>query len=170
MHEETTGIPDAGETVEEMSSPEETTVVFDETTMVDEEIIEAVESSDVTDTQDTTSEFHETEVSSYNALTKVVTRDDGAWLWPMSSNDMFTDCAGCIDWCHSYNMVTGHNGVDISGNSTTIYAARDGTIYTNKITNINDDNHGRGNYAIIEHEYNSTYSYYSVYQHIKVEQ
>ncbi len=160
--EETTGLSDESEFIEETGKPEETTEFSDDTTLPDEETGDAVDSTEVTEPQDTTEEPPETEATSNNALTNTVTRDDGAWLWPMNSSNIFTDCAGCTNLCHSSNMVIGHNGVDISGSYTDVCAARDGTIYINN----NNVNYGRGKLAIIEHEYNSTYSYYSVYQHL----
>ena len=54
----------------------------------------------------------------------------------------------------------GHNGVDVSGSGDNIFAMRNG-----KVKAINSDK-DRGKYVIIEHEYNGTYSYYSLYQHM----
>lgn len=113
------------------------------------------------------------------------TRDDGTWLFPLSSsywNSGFSDWAGC-NWdgstnacpfhasgcniscgaIHKYRDI-GHNGVDIAaGSGVSVMAAADGVLYTTG----NNTAPYRGIIIVIEHEIAGTgWSYYSFYQHL----
>ena len=107
-----------------------------------------------------------------------VSRDDGTWLFPTESRywNSFTDWAGCTGtdtycslcgenhvggWGDPYHGGQGgHNGIDIgAGYGAAVYAAAAGTAYTGY-------NSARGNYIVIEHWLDNSYSYYSYYQHL----
>ncbi|MBQ9414290.1 MAG: M23 family metallopeptidase, partial [Clostridia bacterium] len=110
----------------------------------------------------------------------VVSRDDGTWLFPLSSSyyNSFTDWAGCYgtdytcpicgihhtqSWGDGYHGGQGgHNGIDIYvPNGTSVMAASDGTIVAAAYMG------ARGNTVVIEHKISGTnYSYYSYYQHL----
>lgn len=109
-------------------------------------------------------------------------RNDGTWLFPVAEPDYsFTDWAGCSnnndgnpcifdgldhsgfsDGFHSWKGDYGHNGIDIAVYYKNVFASAAG-----KVKAVVDDSYtGRGKYIIIEHPIDSSYSYYSVYQHL----
>ncbi len=93
-----------------------------------------------------------------------VTRDDGVWFLPAASSSIdYSDYAGCLGDEYHYDQTPyGHNGVDFSNGTNAVYATRDGILY---YTNHNYS--GRGIIVIIKHNnYDSTYAYFSVYQHL----
>lgn len=127
-------------------------------------------------------------VSKAHAFT--VGRDDGTWLFPLSSNyyHSFSDWAGCpgmdrcpicgeshrnvngVNWGESdprpgYNHSGqgGHNGIDIAAPAgASVLAAAPGTVRVSTTRG-----GARGYYIVIEHPIDGTdYSYYSYYQHL----
>lgn len=131
-----------------------------------------IEAEEETDTADVAV------VASYTRISRV-SRDDGTWLFPLSSAywNKFSDWAGCPGYskCSFCGVVHsswgdnahtgqsyGHNGFDIGvSTGTSVLAAAPGTVvYTGY-------NSARGNYVIIEHPISGTdFSYYSYYQHL----
>ena len=120
-----------------------------------------------------------------------INRDDGIWLFPLEATywNAFNDYAGCAgggkcllcgykhdgthnithngktykdNWSDIYHTSALHYGVDIGApKGANVYASRAGTVYYhNKLDS------GRGRYAIVEHPLDSTYSYYTLYQHL----
>ena len=112
----------------------------------------------------------------------IVSRDDGIWLFPLSSGyyNSFSDWAGCnqnspCSLCGGYSCSVwgdsahagnpyGHNGIDIStgGAAADIMASAPGVV-----RDVVSSNAGaRGRYVVIEHTIpGNDYSYYSYYQH-----
>lgn len=111
-------------------------------------------------------------------------RDDGTWLFPLSSNyyNSFSDWAGCpgmdrcpicgedhrnvsgVNWGDSaHSGPNGHNGIDIAAPAgTSVLAAAPGTVRVSTTRG-----GARGYYIVIEHPIDGTdYSYYSYYQHL----
>ena len=111
-------------------------------------------------------------------------RDDGVWLFPLSSNRFqgFTDWAGCpccgycpfcgvkhLEWSDAgaghvhENQPAGHNGLDIGivtyGES--VYASASGTVFGC----LNNDS-ARGNLVMLKHDLGNGWSYFSYYQHL----
>ncbi len=113
---------------------------------------------------------------------KIVSRDDGTWLFPVDKKyyNLFSDWCGCPghDACifcgvRHYNWEDnvefkghcgqmGHNGLDLAVVAgTPVYASASGTYYTGGSTS-----HDRGYYIVIEHNIGNGVSYYSGYQHL----
>ncbi len=112
----------------------------------------------------------------------VTSRDDGVWLFPISSNYniVITDWAGCnasgndkgtcpfhgdesISCGASHKKGYGHSGIDIGGNisaSTPVLAAATGKV------RLSYEVASRGKTVVIEHEVDEGFSYYSYYQHL----
>ncbi len=121
--------------------------------------------------------FVPTGVFGITAKAMAASRDDGIWLFPISSSkyNSFSDWAACpggdrcvlcgtyhSGWGDSYHSGQGgHNGIDISAAvNTDVYAAAPGNIVYAAY------NGARGNTIIIEHTIGNGYSYYSYYQHL----
>lgn len=115
-----------------------------------------------------------------NTEALTVTRDDGTWLFPVSSSnyDNFTDWAGCPgygkcslcgvthnsawgDGAHN-GQAYGHNGIDLGVKfGTSVMATADGYVYY-----VETNWESRGYTVVMEHKIGNGWSYYSVYQHL----
>ena len=116
---------------------------------------------------------------SINANAAIVSRDDGTWLFPLSSAyyNSFTDWAGCPGWgkcpfhgvshygdsAHTWQANSGgHNGFDVGAPyGASVLAAAPGNVYY-----VNTNWNSRGYTIVMEHKTGGGASYYSYYQHL----